>query len=669
MKIAAAVVLASALVAAQGQPPGAARPGEIPSAKAPAPPAAGANPNTHPITTTGTIRGRITLADGRPARRASIQLVSSAERATAADDEGKYEFTELPPESYRLSAGKPGYLVLEYGQEHAFERGKMIVLGEGQTLENMDIRLPASGSISGRIVDENGDPVEAVTVRLKQLQFVANRRQLMDVAAAGGRATDDTGHYRIFGVPPGQYVVVASTTERLPAPVNQNGGNVNNLPPERAAADLPGYAATYYPGTFAVTEAQPVTVALSQDVSSIDFALAPAPTAQISGTVSDSRGLPMTVLLNRSQRSGGFAGPPVRGIAKADGGFRFDNLPPGEYALQTTGPRRDSAIRARFRVRVRHGRRPEHLGRAPPGFARIDDLRTRRLRRLAADARPPAVQLGAWPTDFDSGPMVSGDSARTRPAPDGRFMLGGLHGPRRLRLLQAPSSWSLKAVRVNGIDVTDQVLMFGTRQESSSDVEVVLTNRGPSISGSAVDSEGRRVLDYSVVAFAPDPQRWYYGSRFMGYARPKHDGTFTLSGLAAGEYDLVAVDSLQGAEGWGEWQDPEFLRAHRAGRNESDPRRRTAHVAHTEGRRTLILPRWASSRGRNSTLGGRVRLQLIEKTAAAAPPRDLHELTRARVSSNGGALWRRGLRRSGRGRCVVRHAVIHDGRLARCQRT
>jgi hypothetical protein len=47
----------------------------------------------------------------------------------------------------------------------------------------------------------------------------------------------------------------------------------------------------------------------------------------------------------------------------------------------------------------------------------------------------------------------------------------------------------------------------------------------------------------------------------MNYARPDHSGTFTVSGLAPGSYFVIAVDTLQGAEGWGEWQDPEFLRA------------------------------------------------------------------------------------------------------------
>jgi protocatechuate 3,4-dioxygenase beta subunit len=550
-----------ALIVAAQNSPSSPRPGEIVASKpAPARPASAGSDatNTDPNKGTGVIRGRILLANGRPARRASIQLAwSGSPRATAADDEGKYEFTDLPADSYRLSAGKPGYLVLEYGQQRAFERGKLITLGDGETLEKIDVTLPASGAIAGRIVDENGDPVEAVTVRLLQSQFAANRRQLVDVSAAGARATDDTGHYRIFGVPPGQYVVVASVVDRLPPATSSPDITPADTPP----ADLPGYAPTYYPGTFLVSEARLVSVGISQDVSSVDFALAPAPTAGLSGIALDSGGQPAGVLLNRSQRSGGFGERPMRDNASADGSFRFENLPPGEYVLQTTGQRRDQAIEPDFTSMyvVVDGKDTSGLVLQGTSGSTMSGRVT--FEGLAADAKPPAVQLTAWPSDFDRSPMSPADIGRTRVGDDGRFALGGLQGPRRVRLLQAPASWSLKAVRVNGVDVTDDVITFGTRQESLADVEVVLTNRGPSLTGAVTDVSGRPVTDYTVVAFAADEERWYQRSRFMNFTRPRHDGTFAMPALAAGDYYVAAVDSLQGAEGWGEWQDPDFLRA------------------------------------------------------------------------------------------------------------
>jgi carboxypeptidase family protein len=540
-----------ALATVQAQGPSTSRPGQVAAPKPATPPqsASGAAKNTDPNKGTGIIRGRIMLANGLPARRASIQLVSRGARATAAAEDGTYEFTDLPADSYRLSAGKPGYLVLEYGQTRAFERGRVITLGDGEKVEKIDVTLPSSGAISGRIADENGDPVEAVTVRLLQLQFMADRRQLVDVTAAGSRTTDDTGRYRIYGVPPGQYVVMATLT-----------GRQTDLP-RVDDTSLPGYAPTYYPGNPEVSQAQLVSVGLSQDVGGIDFALATAPTATLSGVATDSRNLPARVLLDRSRRSGGFGERPMRGVVGADGAFRFDNLPPGEYVLQSLGPGRGNESEPDFQTMfiTMDGRNISGVSVQGVQGSTVSGRVT--FEGLSAGAKPPAVQLAAWPTDFDRSPMLQADIARTRVGDDGRFALGSVQGPRRLRIFQGPSEWSLKAVRVNGFDVTDDVLSFGTRLESLADVEVVLTNHGPTISGTAADAQGHPAVDYSVVAFSTDPQRWYQRSRFMNFARPTNDGTFTVSGLAPGMYYVAAVDSLQGAEGWGEWQDPEFLRA------------------------------------------------------------------------------------------------------------
>ena len=56
------------------------------------------------------------------------------------------------------------------------------------------------------------------------------------------------------------------------------------------------------------------------------------------------------------------------------------------------------------------------------------------------------------------------------PAPDQRrdsrrldFAAAGVNGPRRLQLQRAPAEWTLKAIRVRGIDVTDRPLAFGSR--------------------------------------------------------------------------------------------------------------------------------------------------------------------------------------------------------------
>lgn len=538
----------------EGQSPAASRPGEIigkPAAPPPSTPKSG-----DPTKGTSTIRGRILLPNGRPARKASIQLVSNGPaKATAADENGNYEFTELPADTYHLTAGRPGYIVLEYGQKRAFEPGDAIELGEGENRSKVDITLVQSGAVSGRVVDENGEPLEGVTVRLLQAQYFSNRRQLVDVAQAGGRATDDTGAFRIYGVPPGDYIVRASVNDPLPT-VTTAFGN----PSDQSAADIPGYAPTYYPGTINPAEAQMVRVGLSEDAQGIDISLIATPTARLSGFATDSRNQPATVFLARSQRSGGFSERIGRSTPGADGSFTFDKLAPGDYVVQTTGPRRDQSVESDFAMMyvTMNGRNVPDVRLQGTSGSTLSGNVT--FEGLGSGARPPAIQITAWPADFERSPMNPTDIARSRVRDDGFFSLGGLQGPRRIQLAQAFSSWQIKSVRVNGADVTDEALAFGLARDSLSGVQVVVTNQGPKLIGTATDELGRAAHDFSVVAFAVNADRWYPHSRFMAAGRARPDGTFQFPALAPGDYYVVAVNTLMNAEGWGEWQDPEFLR-------------------------------------------------------------------------------------------------------------
>jgi hypothetical protein len=135
----------------------------------------------------------------------------------------------------------------------------------------------------------------------------------------------------------------------------------------------------------------------------------------------------------------------------------------------------------------------------------------------------------------------------------------GANGPRRLRVLTTPAGWALKSILVNGIDVTDTPLMFGTNEQSLRDVEVVLTDRVTEIVGGVTDDRGRPAADYVVVAFATDRAQWYQQSRFLKNTSPARDAAFALRGLPPGQYYVAAIDRRLGAEEAGELENPEFL--------------------------------------------------------------------------------------------------------------
>ena len=92
--------------------------------------------------------------------------------------------------------------------------------------------------------------------------------------------TDDTGQFRVIGLPPGTYVVRATTRETWT--VTRSG-----------VREVMSFAPTYFPGTPDVKEAGRITIGIAQHSNGIDFPLVPGRTVKVSGTAFDSHGRPL----------------------------------------------------------------------------------------------------------------------------------------------------------------------------------------------------------------------------------------------------------------------------------------------------------------------------------------------------------------------------------------
>ena len=110
---------------------------------------------------TAVLRGTVTAAEtGAPLARARVRIteVTSAGRASArtviADTSGRWEAGKLPAGRYRVSASKPPYVALEFGQRQPQEPGKEIVLADGQLIEKLNLRLPRGAVIAGQVTDD-----------------------------------------------------------------------------------------------------------------------------------------------------------------------------------------------------------------------------------------------------------------------------------------------------------------------------------------------------------------------------------------------------------------------------------------------------------------------------------------------------------------------------------
>jgi hypothetical protein len=293
--------------------------------------------------------------------------------------------------------------------------------------------------------------------------------------------------------------------------------------------------------------------------------------ARVSGIVMGSDGKPLegaavsAVPANRE-----FAGLIAQNSARSgkDGSFTLNSVPPGDYNLQVrsvqviTSTQGDNVMM--FRATAIGGGGDSESGSTPLAVAGEDVAGIVLTTSKGGSATGHIVFDGPRPTSLTSirimsmaadgdGPTLGGGAASAKD--DGSFELKGLSGPRLIRLGNAPPGWTLKSVKLNGTDITDAGSEFKTG-DTTSGLEVELTNKATSVNGSATASDGSILKDYTVVIFSETPEHWRLPmTRWVTGTRPDQDGRFKVQNLPAGNYLAVAVDYLA----QGEWGDPEIL--------------------------------------------------------------------------------------------------------------
>lgn len=511
----------------------------------PGPPQAPPRDGQQPAKPAGsaTIRGHVVAAEsGQPLRKAQVRIVSGElreNRLATTDGDGQYEFKEVVPGRYNVSASKGSYVALQYGQLRPFEPGKPLEVLATQTIEKVDFALPRGAIITGRIIDEFGEPLPDTMVAVQRYQNFNGQRRL--VSAGRNGTTNDIGEFRIFAIPPGQYYLAATMR-----PTGMGDTD-----------DRSGYASTYFPGTPNLSEAQKLTVGLGQTITDLNMALMPTRTSRVSGTAVDSQGRPMSGMVMSIPRGDAMSmmfGPPAQ--IKPDGTFAINGLTPGRYMLQARAMGMALDTETAYLeitvngdditgVRLAAGKPSTVTGRVIVDPAAASTLRPSTLSLMLQPVQPDAITF-----NFNGPGRVSDDLT---------FDLRASPGTSRIALMGQIPGWSIRSVRYRGVDVTDSGIEFRPN-EDVADVEVELTNRVTNVSGVVTNAKGEALKEYSIVVFPQDRDKWTANSRYLRTARPDQDGRYKVTGLPPGDYRVIALDYVD----QNDWNTPEFLDGVRA---------------------------------------------------------------------------------------------------------
>lgn len=492
-------------------------------------------PNTSTtITATAMIRGRVLATNGAPISNAEVRVRGRDNRVVTTDEQGQFEVRDLTPGDWTVTATKSGYAAQQYGQNSPLEAASPVAVPNGGRV-TIDLWLTRGVAVSGRVVDEFGDPLANVAVRAMRSQMVRGQRQLVAIGPID--QTDDLGAYRLYGLPPGDYYVSAA----IRYPGNASSAEMMNVP-------------TYHPGTVRASEAQTIRLRAGDDQFGIDVqAAATVPGMRVSGTVLTPGGLPAAHaslhLFDTFMTT-----PTLSASFRADerGRFSATNVRPGSYVIEavmaSTGP--DDLSRGTVPVEV--------AGTNLEGITVMMRGPVTLVGSIVAEANgalPGGSEVGITARSLAGGGvfgsesrMVLSNGPATKAIP---FKMPMLFGAYRFGVEGLPDGWMLRRFEVDGRDVTDTIVDLSNAGPMAN-ARVVLTNRGAALSGT-VDLAGARPA--SVVLFPYDDTKWTYPSRLLRAARTDAQGRFTIAGIPSERYLVAAVGVLEAEE----FQDPEFL--------------------------------------------------------------------------------------------------------------
>ena len=544
---------------------------------------------TPAATGTAQIAGTVVTAGDtpQPLRRATV--IATAEQSGArlvavTDDAGAFAFTNLPADRYSLLVSKPAYVPSAYGSKRAGGSGTPVVVSDGQRV-NVSVPLVRGSAIGGTIRDEQGRALPDVTVTaLRQaVSLTTGERQWQSVtigsagASAQGYAldafpgtavTDDRGMYRIYGLPPGDYLVSAAVRPPRGSPLVGNDlHQITAADLQRAQQLLRGsgqggaqdaaainagrgsgarvdYVPVYHPAAIARQDAAPVTIGPAEDRSAIDIVVRLVPTARVSGVISAADGSPVSgaqvSVMDPVSESGGVFRTTRSGF---DGEFVMDGIPPGRYEVQAGAY--PSGLYGSTDIVV-EGRDVDASFMLEPGVTVSGRVVFAGTATVPAAPIFPFLRRHRWTIGGGGGSTTpDGGFTMLRVVP-GRYTLG-LNG-------RPPAGWVLRSVVVNGVDVTDSTFEI-RRGENIDNAVLTLTDRPAEISGMLQDTSGAPAPEYVLIVFSADSKQWLPRSRRTQHVRPDIRGRFIARDLPAGDYLISAVTDVED----GQWHDPAFL--------------------------------------------------------------------------------------------------------------
>jgi protocatechuate 3,4-dioxygenase beta subunit len=509
-----------------------------------------------PAANASSISGAVVQEPGsQPLKKVLVQVVAEDQKqggnytaSTGAD--GHFRIENVLPGRYRIFFERTGFV--EVNGRGLKSDVNVFTVQAGQSVEDLLFRMLPTAVISGRITDEDGDPMSGVRVlALRKVPGKATRE------GAGTEATNDLGEYRLAGLFPGQYWVVA-----MPPPDfrDYEKQQEKSAPGDNQSVPQPDtrYVTTYYPGTYDAMQAAAVTLKAGDEMP-VNLTLVPARTYRVRGTVTgvNPGQKPVVELFPK-------AGDSIRANANEigpDGQFEVRGVAPGSYVLRAGDGTGTQLLTVRQDISV-VAADVEGVKLTPlPSFTISGHLHIEGS--AAGDLTQYVVNLRQADLPEDPGffMFMSQDFFGTNASVDrfGNFDWKDVNpGTYVVQVYggEGQGSFFLKSVTLGGRNIET-----GFTASGPATLDLVVSLTGGMVEGTVVEKNGdndQPVANATVVAVPEEKYRKLPGRFVMG-STDQH-GRFTIRGLAPGSYTLYAWQDLEE----GVWRDADFLKSQEA---------------------------------------------------------------------------------------------------------
>jgi 5-hydroxyisourate hydrolase-like protein (transthyretin family) len=481
----------------------------------------------------------LNMGTGEPLAKVTVTLSpfnggTSRSFTASTTSGGQFTFQSIDPGQYRLSATRNGFIKMEYGARRPKQPGLPIVLNAGQKLADIGLRMMPAGTIAGRILDRDGEPMANVTVTALKYAYQEGQKALTVVQNA---QTNDLGEYRLFWMQPGQYFVSAT-----PAPMQTQQTAANT--------EAEGYVSVYYPGTADAAAAAPINLPPGTIFGGVDLTVTAVHTVRITGQlINGVTGQPApNANISVVQTRVGVRAVNNRVKPTSNQGlFEIDGLGPGSYQLIGTLADRTGRMTGIVPLEVGNSDVQNVSVVLTPGFTVNGHLSTE---------GQPAGSISQELTRLRV--MLRGDSPAI-PSPaapvqsDGTFTLQQVGGYNyRLTVTSMPQNAYIKDARYGAADILNEGLKLD--RPPNGPIEISVARNAGRLTGVVQNDRQEASANVTVVVVPDVPRR----ARLDLYRTASTDamGQFHIDGIPPGDYKVFSWEEVE----TGAWQDPDFIR-------------------------------------------------------------------------------------------------------------